>query len=73
MDRDDLIATVTRLEAVAERFEKTCDKVDDHASRIASLEQSRSSWRTVGKFAGAIIGPLIVGLVLFFLVGRGKQ
>jgi len=72
MDRDDFIATVSRLEAVAERFEKTADKVDKHEERIGSLEQSRATWRTFGKFAAGVVAPLIVGVLLFFLVGRGK-
>lgn len=71
MDRDDVIAAVSRLEAVAERFEKTADKVDDHASRIASLEQSRGSWRTAGKLVMGVVAPLIVGVALYFLVGKG--
>lgn len=72
MNRDDLVSTVARLEAVAERFEGIAKDVGDHAQRIASLEQSRSSWRTAGKFVGSIVGSLVVGVVLFYLVGRGK-
>jgi hypothetical protein len=70
MDHDDIIAAVSRLEAVADRFDKTVDLVADHAKRIASLEQSRSSWRAVGKVAGGAVASLIVGVLLFFLVGR---
>lgn len=71
MNRDDLANTIGRLEAVADRFEKTADLVDDHAKRIASLEQSRGSWRAVGRVAGGAVASLLVGVALYFLVGKG--
>lgn len=71
MDHDQILVAVTRLEAVAERFESTAQKVDDHAARIASLEGSRRSTRTVGKWVAGIVGPIIVGLALAFLVSKG--
>jgi hypothetical protein len=70
MDRDDLIASVSRLEAVGDRFEKIADKVEAHESRISSLEQSR---RSVGKAVASIVAPLIVGLLLAFLVSKGVK
>lgn len=71
MDRDDIIRAVTRLEAVADRFDGIAKNVDDHAKRIASLEQSRGSWRAVGRVAGGAVASLLVGVALYFLVGKG--
>lgn len=68
MDRDDIIKSVARLEAVADRFDKVADLVAAHETRIASLEDSRGSVR---RTIAAFVGPIIVGLLLAFLVGKG--
>lgn len=68
MDHDDIITAVARLEAVADRFETTVAKVDGHESRIAVLEDSRNS---IGKAVALFLGPIVVGLVLYFLIGKG--
>lgn len=68
MDRDDLIRSVARLEAVADRFEAMATKVDDVDGRVRSLEQSRSSWRSVGRWVATIAG-VVVAAVLLVLLG----
>jgi len=72
MDRDDLIKTVTRLEAVADRFEAIVKDVAEQGRDIASLKQSRASWYAAGRVVGAAFGSLVVGLLLVYLVGKGR-
>lgn len=68
MDHDDIITAIASLETVAKRFDAIADKLATHEPRIASLEASRS--KVVGWAAG-IVGSLLVGVALYFLVGKG--
>lgn len=63
---------VGRLDAVAERFEGIAQKVSAHELRIGSLEQSRGTSRKFVGWAAGIVASTIVGLLLFFLIGRAK-
>ncbi len=67
MDHDQIITAVARLETVADRFETIANTQQDHASRIQSLESTRSTWRSIGKWCATVGGVVVAAaLVLFF-------